>query len=200
MANARKKANTNVILILFLTIVVIIYLWYSQFYTPTIANIETLKIDIETKQGQIDLLNIRVAKQNQMLEEIEQLKTINPAVPAYNNFKSLATVVDIILSQVIDFSIQYSDPKMTPNSNVVNVNTARRIFTINFDAATYDIAKDVIQKIQDIPFRLQINSTSIAMTSSNVYHVEGDDYVDKLGDSPVKVSLNITFFENEYLE
>lgn len=200
MASARKKANTSVVLILFLTIVVIIYLWYSQFYTPTMANIEIVKVDIETKQSQIDLLNIRLAKQTKMLQDIEYLKTVNPAVPAYNNFKSLATILDIILAQTDQFSVQYQDPKMTKNANVANVNTARRIFSVNFNASTYDVAKNVINNIQDIPFRLQITSTSIAMTSSNVYHAEGEEYVDRLGNSPVRVSLSITFFENEYLD
>lgn len=200
MASSRKKANNKIIGILFLTIIIIIYLWYSQFYTPTLNNIEVLKIDIETTQSQIDLLNIRLAKQNKMLSDIDYLKTVNPAVPAFNNFKSAATILDVILSQSNEFEVKYQDPKMTANESVASVNTARRTVTVDFNAATYDIAKNILDDIHDIPFRLQVNATSIAMTTSNVYHAEDEEYADKLGDSPVKVSLNITFFENEYLE
>lgn len=198
MASSRKKSNSKVVLILFLTIIVIIFLWYQYFYTPTTKNIETLKVDIETTQGQLDLLNIKLAKQNQMLQDIEYLKTINTAVPAYNNYKALATVLDVILAQVTDFTVAFQEPTMTKSANVSNVNTARRIINISFEAETYDIAKKLIADIHDVPFRLQVSSTSIAMTGSNVYHAE-EDFENKLGNSPVKVSITVTFFENEYL-
>lgn len=201
MASSRKKANSKVVLILFLVIILILVGWYYLFYTPTIENTELLQRDAISKQSDIDLLNIRVAKQTQMLNDIEYLKTVNPAVPAYDNYKQLATVINVIIAQTSKFQLQFSEPQMAQNDQVPSVNTARRNLAVSFEADSYEIAKEIIADIQDIPFRLQISSTTISIMTSNIFRNEEEEqYIPSLGYTPVKVSLALTFFENQYSE
>lgn len=199
---ARSKTNGKVVLILMCVIIVILLGWYYLFYTPKTLNISNLVLDIETKQNEVDLLDIQVIKQTIMLQEIEHLKTINPAVPAYDNYKSLATVLDVILAQVNGFDVTFADPVFT-DSSAPGVKTARRNLIITYQAPTYEAAKEVIANIQDVPFRLQISDLNIAMKrkASQVYSIEAvveEITNDSLGDSPVDVTLSVTFFENQY--
>lgn len=199
MASTRKKANSKVVLTLMLVIILILVAWYFLFYTPTKENIAKLGIDVGVKQGDVDVLNIQVAKQTRMLKDIDYLKTINPAVPAHDNYKQLATILDVILAQVTDFTVDFADPKLT-DSGVKGVKTARRVLSVSYSAPTYSRAKDVIADIQDIPFRLQISNLNIAMQGTNIFNPEDPDaeIIHSLGDSPVSVNMSITFFENDY--
>lgn len=200
MASSRKKANSKVVLILLLLIIVILVGWYYLFYTPTTEHIEILKYDIESKQSEVDALNLQVAKQTKMLQDIDYLKTVNPAVPAYDNFKQIATVIDVILAQSSLFNVSFSQPQIAKDQSAPGVNTARRMLSVSFEAPTYQVAKDIIADIQDVPFRLQISNVSIGMVTSNIFNPDDleNETPHSLGDSPVRASLSITFFENKY--
>lgn len=203
MASSRKKTNGKVVLILFFLILIILLAWYYLFYDPTLANIEVLKIDIETKQSEVDLLKTQLAKQNQMLNDIEYLKTINPAVPAYDNYKQIATVLNVILAQSNLFNVGFTPPSISSTVTAPGVNTARRVLSVSFEADTYQLAKDIIEDIKDIPFRLQISNVNISMAVSNIYvpaSEEGgeEELITSLGNAPVSASFKITFFENKY--
>lgn len=205
MASSRKKADSKVILILFLVIIAILVAWYYLFYTPTQVSIENLKLDIESKESEVELLNTQFIKQTQMLRDIDYLRTVNPAVPAFDNYKQIATVIDVILAQSSSFNITFQTPQKSSAATAPGVTTSRRMLNISFEAQTYQTAKDIIADIKDIPFRLQISNVNISMITSNIYvpvieDEESEEYVDpnSLGNSPVQTILSVTFFENNY--
>lgn len=191
--NSRKKANSKLVTFLLLIIVLIFVAWFSFFYTPMMANIYLTSQEIKTKENDVNFLTAKLQKQNQMLVDIETLKRINPAVPAYDNYKQIATILGVILYQSNDYTLNFSTPQATQNTVAPTVNTYRRNVSINYQASSYKVAKQILEEIKDIPFRLQIASVDMSAMSSS-----GENVTNSLQYTPVNVSITLTFFENGY--
>lgn len=152
------------------------------YYEVILKNYNNAKVSYDTTTLQDE--------QTILLAKAQKLKTMEDyinshsdetygTIAVYNNqANEISALSNVFAGKIDNVSINWSEP--TLNDNIV-----RRNATISFKTTNYGLAKELIEAITKLRYRVIITNMSVADTNS-----------DSLSDSDsISVALNVTFYE-----
>lgn len=179
----RALTKKEELLLLIITAALLSFIYYRFVRLPVqqrIAAADTTEIETEMEAEQIKAMRLR-----KMQEEIDENKLAGKAeIATYNNFNAEAAAMNQIFLAAKSYNFTYNQP-------VAKDNLVRRTMTINFVAANYKTAQEILRQIHDCPFRTLIRDFNITASGDSAFSGLEPD----LSSSEVSVSLNVTFFE-----
>lgn len=182
-----KISIKEVLIILSLLVLIIAYLYYALFWTNYKRQL-SLNSDIDL-QSQIEVEQIKAASLANMRSEMENASNDNLGeIAIYNNQSNEIRVLSNILRSADNISITWNNP-------VFDGSIVRRVSDVDFVVESYSEALDIINSIYNCEYRLIINRISIDGREGvdEIFDQETGDSV--LVNTPINVSLTITFFE-----
>ena len=176
----RKLSLRERVLLVLLAILAVVSGYVLLFYLPTTQRMESLHAQIAQAQELEAQLGARLATQQQMEQELEQLSAQGaqaPYMPAYDNLQAVMVELNTILASCQEYSISFQgeqgeDPVFY-----------RRV-SIPFTCGSYEQAREILQKLHDSALRGLL----------------GDLQLSQQENGTVTVSATITFFEYQAAE
>lgn len=174
-------------LLLILTMVVLVAVYYLCIVQPverTLAELQTQSEDLETS---LILEQSKAQKLEEMTKELSKLLA-QPAVseiPQYNNLQQLILYLNTTLSSASEFDLNFQ-PVNLPDSGPI----VRRVIEMSFTCPNYAAAETMLEELSRCPYRCQMGSLTIAPGLA-----AQQEQTQTLMNSPVKVSVALTFFE-----
>lgn len=164
-------------LAIFLFIFLLFGVLYYQFVWKTTK--QTLEIySEESLEDEWMLMQAKAKKIKQMKQSMEKQKKEKQGIIAdYNNLQNEMLELNSILKQTTAYQMDFEDP--TIDDSII-----RRNIHISFQTKTYDMAKEVLQSLQDSTYRCLLKNIMISSDSSDLFQTK-----------EVDVELEITFFE-----
>ena len=164
-------------LAIFLFIFLLFGVLYYQFVWKTTR--QTLEIySEESLEDEWILMQAKAKKIKQMKQSMEKQKKESQGIIAdYNNLQNEMLELNSILNQTTAYQMDFEDP--TIDDSII-----RRNIHISFQTKTYDMAKEVLQSLQDSTYRCLLKNIMISSDSSDLFQTK-----------EVGVELEITFFE-----
>ena len=191
----RAFTNREIAIILLLTLVLLVLVYYRFFYTPMQERLDYLENETATVDTQIQVEQGRARKIQEMLEQIEiGIKEYPGEVMTYDNVKSEIDVLNGILNSAKSFEVTFQQP-------TANGNNVRRRVNINFVARNYASARAIIRQLHDSEYRCMITTLSMSPASRRFVHENGIYYYTSYTDlqnGSVNVNLSMTFYETRY--
>ncbi len=191
----RAFTNREIAIILLLTLVLLVLVYYRFFYTPMQDRLDYLENETATVDTQIQVEQGRARKIQEMLEQIEiGIKEYPGEVMTYDNVKSEIDVLNGILNSAKSFEVTFQQP-------TANGNNVRRRVNINFVARNYASARAIIRQLHDSEYRCMITTLSMSPASRRFVHENGIYYYTSYTDlqnGNVNVNLSMTFYETRY--
>ena len=164
-------------LAIFLFIFLLFGVLYYQFVWKTTR--QTLEIySEESLEDEWMLMQAKAKKIKQMKQSMEKQKKEKQGIIAdYNNLQNEMLELNSILKQTTAYQMDFEDP--TIDDSII-----RRNIHISFQTKTYDMAKEVLQSLQDSTYRCLLKNIMLSSDSSDLFQTK-----------EVRVELEITFFE-----
>ena len=166
-----------------LAILLVAAVYFLVVDIPVRNGIASAQSQMEDTQMNIDLLNAKAIKLKSMRDELEVLKADGDAreIPTYDNLSGVIKFLNSVLGSATDYQVTMNTSM--PGDGAEKV--VRRTAQVSFECDNYADAKASILKLE--------NSDNLDRVSNLVITPleNGEDIMD----SPVKVSVSITFFE-----
>lgn len=195
--NALNRAFTNreIAVILLLTLILLVLVFYRFVYTPIQEKLEYYEIETANLDSKIQIEQGRAKKIQEMLAQIETgLKDYPGEVKTYDNVKPEIEALNGILNSAKSFTVSFQQP-------TANGNNVRRRVDIDFIAENYDRARTIIRNLHDCEMRGMIATLSLDPASRRFVSENGIYYYTSLTDlqsGDVSVNLSLTFYETRY--
>lgn len=173
------------LLILFLLLVLILGIAYRTFfYAPLQAELAA----ISAQSGALDTQLIQAAEKVAELEAMEaELDALfaealrePPAIAPFDNRTAVLQQLNTTLMQSEEYSLQFSDPSISPEG------TVRRNVTLHLSCSGFATAKAILRDLTNSPWRCLITNLSITGNGN-------------LLDGPVQINATVTFLESTLL-
>jgi len=191
----RAFTNREIAIILLLTLVLLVLVYYRFFYIPMQERLDYLENETATVDTQIQVEQGRARRIQEMLEQIEiGIKDYPGEVMTYDNVKSEIDVLNGILNSAKSFEVTFQQP-------TANGNNVRRRVNINFVARNYASARAIIRQLHDSEYRCLITTLSMSPASRRFVHENGIYYYTSYTDlqnGDVNVNLSLNFYETRY--
>lgn len=171
----KKFSIRERVLLLLLAIIAVVSGYVLLFYMPTTQRIESLNAQIAQSQELADQLDAKLATQQQMQTELEQLSAQGsqvPYMPAYDNLQAVMVELNTILAGCQEYSLSFQSEQGEDH-------VLYRRVSIPFSCGSYEQAKEILQKLH--------NSAQRGLL--------GDVQLSQQENGTVNVSATITFFE-----
>jgi len=163
------------ILMCILGVLLVYLVYFYVFYTPTQAQIDHYKEEAISIDDEILLSQAKAAKLNKMKAELDELladgSTEIKELPVYDNSRNLMNSLHFILGQAREYSITFE-------SEIENAGIVRRDVAISYECYEYNVAKEILQKINEGEYRCLIK-----------------DVVLKNNGAGYNVTVEVTYFE-----
>ena len=164
-----------------LAIVLFIFLLFGVLYYQFVWKTTRQTLEIYSEESLEDewmLMQAKAKKIKQMKQSMEKQKKEKQGIIAdYNNLQNEMLELNSILKQTTAYQMDFEDP--TIDDSII-----RRNIHISFQTKTYDMAKEVLQSLQDSTYRCLLKNIMISSDSSDLFQTK-----------EVGVELEITFFE-----
>ena len=191
----RAFTNREIAVILLLTLILLVLIFYRFIYAPMKEQLEYYEAETAELDTQIQLEQVRSEKIRQMREQIETgLKEYPGEVKTYDNVKAEIEALNGILNAAKSFEVSFQQP--TASGNAV-----RRRVDITFLAESYASARLIIRQLHDCEYRDMITTLSMNPDSRRFVSENGIYYYTSLTDlqnGDVTVKLSLTFYETRY--
>lgn len=171
----RKLSIRERVLLLLLAIIAVVSGYVLLFYMPTTQRMEALNAQIAQSQKLAAQLDTKLATQQQMQKELNQLSEQDsqvPYMPAYDNLQAVMVELHTILADCLEYSLSFQSTQGEDN-------VFCRQVSIPFTCSSYEQARAVLQKLHD----------------SSLRGLLGDTQLSQQKDGTVQVSASMTFFE-----
>lgn len=164
-----------------LAIVLFVFLLFGVLYYQLVWKTTRQTLEIYSEESLEDewiLMQAKAKKIKQMKQSMEKQKKEKQGIIAdYNNLQNEMLELNSILNQTTAYQMDFEDP--TIDDSII-----RRNIHISFQTKTYDMAKEVLQSLQDSTYRCLLKNIMISSDSSDLFQTK-----------EVGVELEITFFE-----
>ena len=191
----RAFTNREIAVILLLTLILLVLIFYRFIYAPMKEQLEYYEAETAELDTQIQMEQARSEKIRQMREQIETgLKEYPGEVKTYDNVKAEIEALNGILNAAKSFEVSFQQP--TASGNAV-----RRRVDITFLAESYASARSIIRQLHDCEYRDMITTLSMNPDSRRFVSENGIYYYTSLTDlqnGDVTVKLSLTFYETRY--
>ncbi len=180
----REQALLMILAALFLFAV-----YFLGVHLPVTEAMERTRAERETVSAEVAALEARQRQMDQMQQELDNiLSRPNAAeIPTYDNLQRLMDFLNAVLRSAQDYSLSFQGLRQSEDGAIL-----RREMEMSCAASSYRAAREVLEQLQNCPFRCQLGGLSMSPFAG-----EGQPDADAaLTDGPVQVSLSVTFFEN----
>ncbi len=189
MKLTRQFTRREQLLLLILAVLFLFAVYFLGVHLPVTEALEHIRTEYEAGSADVAALKAKQQRMDQMRQELDAiLSQSNVAeIPAYDNLQRVMELLNTILSPAEDYSLSFQGPRQSEDSAIL-----RREMQMSYVSPSYLAAREVLEQLQNCPFRCQLSALSMAPFAE-------DGQPDKdaaLTDSPVQVSLTVTFFEN----
>lgn len=166
------------ILLLILSIALIVLAYYQFIDQPVRSELSSAQAEKESIQIELDAVQIKLAQLKKMEQELTGLTGSGSLgmMASYNNSKAEIALLNDILEDTQKYSVSFSD--VTRNGDLI-----RRNFTLQFTAADYAEATEILTQLSNSEYRCLLG---------NVYCDSEDGDLTK---GLVSVSATATFYE-----
>lgn len=196
----REKA-----LLLVLVLIVLAGLYMLLVHNPVENSLARLAGEKEDAELLVQVAQVRAARYNQMKNELEEIfsqpKDQITVMPPYDNTKALMVELNHIFGE-LEYNLTFSDV-------VFQEGVAIRAVQFTFDAPSYEVARNIIDRLGHTGNRSLMNTLTIAPSENGrVTHVDNivrnlgrndgvgsSQGVDHILAGPQTVSGTITFYE-----
>ena len=191
----RAFTNREIAIILVLTLILLVLVYYRFFYIPMQDRLDYLENETATVDMQIQVEQGRARRIQEMLAQIEiGVKEYPGEVKTYDNVKSEIETLNGILNAAKSFEVTFQQP-------TANGNNVRRRVDIKFVARNYASARAIIRQLHDSEYRCMITTLSMSPASRRFVHENGIYYYTSYTDlqnGDVSVNLSLNFYETRY--
>lgn len=154
----REKA-----LLLVLVLIVLAGLYMLLVHTPVERSLTQLAEEKEDAELLVQVAQVRAARYNQMKNELEEIfsqpKDQITVMPPYDNTKALMVELNHIFGE-LEYNLAFSDV-------VFQEGVAIRAVQFTFDAPSYEVARNIIDRLGHTGNRSLMNTLTIAPNESS---------------------------------
>lgn len=196
--NKREKA-----LLLVLVLIVLAGLYLLLVHTPVENSLAQLAQEKEDAELLVQVAQLRASRYNKMKDELEEIfaqpKDQITVMPPYDNTKALMVELNHIFGE-LEYNLSFSDV-------VFEEGVAIRAVQFRFDAPSYEVARNIIDRLGHTGNRSLMNTLTIAPSETGsmtrvdsvVRNIHGAGTGSAQGthiqEGPQTVSGTITFYE-----
>ena len=139
---SRDFTRTEKILLLVLSVLLIGLLYYQLVDKPVRTSIASARAELESLQTEYDAVAIKAKNLEQLQSEINEIKGSGSLsrMESYNNSRAEIALLNDILSETLDYTIEFSD--VTRSNEQI-----RRNFTLKFRTQDYSAMRRVIEQL-----------------------------------------------------
>ena len=174
-----KRAFTTreKVLIIIFAVIIIGICYFKLLLEPVNESISQYQTDMQTEQDEILLNQAKLAKMNQMQDELDEIYAEGDAkpLPSYDNSDAMLTELNSILSASNDYSLSFGTVSPLEQTQYI----MNRPVTMHFYAKDYKTARGILDKLHDSDNINQLSDLTITFND----------------DSSVNVSADISYFE-----
>lgn len=189
MKLARQFTRREQVLLLILAALFLFAVYFLGVHLPASEALERVRTEREMISAGVAVLEAKQQRMDRMRQELDAiLSQPNVAeIPTYDNLQRVMDFLNAVLSSAGDYSLSFQGLRQSEDSAIL-----RREMQMTYTSPSYRAAREVLEQLQNCPFRCQLSSLSMAPFPEG-----GQSDTDAaLTDSPVQVSLTVTFFEN----
>ena len=181
---SRNFSTKEKILIGVLAVMLLGLLYYRLVYANVSAAISSANSEAAELQSELDIAQLKVAKINKMESDMDELR-VGAKMGSYNNSKPETIFLHNVLSGTPDYSVSFDE--ITRDGDQI-----RRNFTLQYKAASYTDAQNIMKKLTSGEYRCLIGDVqcSQGVRSSMFDYRNNYYYADYM-----TVSATATFFE-----
>lgn len=177
----REKA-----LILVLAVVLVAVAWFVFVYQGTSEQITKIEGELATVESEISLDTARVAKLEQMREDVAKRKAEGARaveMPKYDNIKPLMTQLNNVMSAADTYTLTFDDLQSDGGQYML------RGVRIDYGTQTFRAAEDLARTLSNGQYPCSVDTMSIVDKTTSSASVRGNST------SPVTASVHVTFYE-----
>lgn len=164
----RKLTVRERVLLVLLAVIAAVSGYVMLFYIPTTQSIETLQTQIQQERELLTQLDARLAEQQKMERELQQLSgqdTALPYMPEYDNLQAVMVELHGILDQTQEYSISFQ-------ADQTQEHIFCRCVTIPFTCANYGQAREILQQLHDSDLRGALENVQISRQENGTVSVQ----------------------------
>ena len=139
---SRDFTRTEKILLLVLSVLLIGLLYYQLVDKPVRTSIASARAELEALQTEYNAVTIKASNLEKLQSEINEIKGSGSLsrMESYNNSRAEIALLNDILSETLDYTIEFSD--VTRSNEQI-----RRNFTLKFRTRDYSAMRRVIEQL-----------------------------------------------------
>ena len=136
---SHEFSRTEKILIVLLSLLFVVLVYYQFLYKPVKREIEECSAKQEALSAELTQVQTRLAQLRRMQDELDRLGRIGytSRMPSYNNSVEEISFLNTILEPAQEYSITFSN--VTRNGDQI-----RRNFSLVFQASSYELAEQIL--------------------------------------------------------
>jgi len=186
----RQFTRREQVLLIILALLFLFAVYFRVVHLPVTEALENARIERETISADLMVLEAKQQRMEQMQQELDAiLSQANVSeIPNYDNLQQVMDFLNNVLSSTGEYSLSFQGLQQSEDSAII-----RREMQMTYVSPSYSDAQNVLEQLQNCPFRCQLSSLSMTPSTANG---QSRDSTIALTDGPVQVSLTVTFFEN----
>lgn len=155
----RKLTPREWMLLIVLAVLVVGAAYVLLFRTPVLAARDDAIAETASCKEQTLALQDRLLEKQRMERELDKIfaESDNPlALPDYDNLQPVMRELNTVLSSAKNYSLSFANVDNTQS-------VVRREISVNFTCGGYNAAKNILQRLDDSPYRCMLNNVSITL-------------------------------------
>lgn len=181
------------VLMVFLSIFLILVVWYQFVFTATQEQLADLTSQIDAANDQIVTDTLKIKKIDEMEDAIAKYKaegTVPAVVPEYDNVQALMASLNAVLSGTADYDMTFEDVAVNESGLV------QRGVQLSFECGSYEQARSVLDALVNSGFPCSVDEYTItdneAQRSGNARNAGSGSGTKQ---QPFSVDVHLTFYE-----
>lgn len=153
-----KISKREKIMLAVLLVLIVGCVYYLFFLTPNLEKQASLKEEITAMDDQVIMAQARVNHLNKMKKDLKAIKEENKdikEVPAFDNSKKLMNSLNLILSQAVQYTLNFTGTEETDG-------IVRRNVALTYECAEYEDVRAILQDIHDGKYPCVLQDVSIS--------------------------------------
>ena len=189
MKLTKEFTRREKVLLVILALVLLFAVYFLAVHRPVTEGLDRIQMESETVSADLMVLEAKQQRMEQMQAELDEiLAQPNVAeIPDYDNLQQVMVFLNTVLSSASEYTLNFQGLQQPDDGGIL-----RRTMQMTFVSTSYDVAKSMIEYLQNCPYRCQLSDFSIVPAGTNAQSAGNNA---ALLDGPVQVSMTVTFYE-----
>ena len=189
MKLTKQFTRREKVLLVILALLLVFAFYFLAVHRPVTEALDRIQLESETITTDLTVLETKQQRMEQMQAELDEiLAQPNVAeIPTYDNLQQVMDFLNTVLSSASEYTLSFQSLQQPENGSIL-----RRSMQMTFISASYDGARNMIEHLQNCPYRCLLSDFSIAPATADG---QSSDNSAALLDGPVQVSVTLTFYE-----